>query len=97
MLSKNKKVWDVNLRYALWAIRITVKRSIGTSPFSRLYGKQAILPIHLGLPVLKLIQHEIEEQNDTVRRVYEIIELQQGKRTSQHEILETTEEDQEEF
>lgn len=60
MFSKNKKIQDVNLIYTLWVDRDSVKRSIGTSPFQLMYGKEQILPIQLGLPILKLIYHEIK-------------------------------------
>ena len=34
MLFENKKSWDTKLKFALWADKVTIKRSIGTSPFS---------------------------------------------------------------
>ena len=55
MLYRNKKNWDVNLRYVVRADTIIVKRDIGTSHFHRVYGKEAILPLQLGLQSLKLI------------------------------------------
>ena len=58
MLLVNKKTWDVNLRYALWDDRISVKISIRTSPFQLVYGKEVDLPIQLEILVLKLIQKE---------------------------------------
>ncbi len=33
LLEKNKKAWDSNLKYALWADRISTKKYIETSPF----------------------------------------------------------------
>ena len=78
MLSVNKKTWDVNLRYALWDDRISVKISIRTSPFQLVYGKEVDLPIQLELLVLKLIQNETKS-NDLVRRMYELIEVQQER------------------
>ena len=66
------------MRYALWDDRISVKISIITSPFQLVYGKEADLPIQLELLVLKLIQNEMES-NDLVRRMYELIEVQQER------------------
>ena len=40
--------------------------------------KKQIL-IQLGLPVLKLIQHETGEHNDMVRRIYELVELHEER------------------
>ena len=46
-LEDNKRNWDSKLKYALWADRITTKKSTGNSPFKLFYGTEAIFPIHL--------------------------------------------------
>ena len=63
----------------LYGLRGCVKRLIGTSPFQLVYGKEAVIPIQLRLSVPKLVQHEEDEQNDMLRRLYELIKLQQKK------------------
>ena len=45
LLEKNHRSWDSKLKFALWADRVTDKRSIGTSPFKLVYGTEAIFPI----------------------------------------------------
>ena len=45
LLEKNQKSWDSKLKFALWADRVTNKKSIGTSPFKLVYGIDAIFPI----------------------------------------------------
>ena len=57
--------------------RVTDKRSIGTSPFKLVYGIEAIFPIQLILPVAKLFHEEEDEPNDMVRRMMDLVELQQ--------------------
>jgi len=76
LLLQNKKAWDSNLKYALWADRISTKKSIGTSPFQIVYGMDATLPIQLGLPVMKYLQDEGEELNDIQKRIFQLIEVQ---------------------
>ncbi|MGQ3285766.1 RNase H-like domain-containing protein [Bosea sp. (in: a-proteobacteria)] len=39
--------WPDRLKYAIWADRITVRRSTGFTPFRLIYGREAILPIEL--------------------------------------------------
>ena len=56
---------------------MTDKRSIGTSSFKLVYGTEAIFSIHLILPVAKLFQEEQDEPNDMVRRMLDLVELQQ--------------------
>jgi transposase InsO family protein len=35
LLEENKKSWDSKLKFALWADRVTTKRSLGLSPFQQ--------------------------------------------------------------
>ena len=77
LLETNKKIWDSKLKFDLWDDRVTDKRSIGTSPFKLVYGTEAVFPIQLILPAAKLFQEEEDEPNDVVRRMMELVELQQ--------------------
>jgi transposase InsO family protein len=58
LLDENKKYWHVNLKYALWANHIGTKKSIDISPFQMVYGTDAVLPINLALPMMKLWQDQ---------------------------------------
>jgi hypothetical protein len=77
LLEETQRSWDSKLKFALWADRVTNKKSIGTSPFNPVYGTEAIFPIQLALPVAKIFQEEEEEPNDLVRRILHLVELQQ--------------------
>ena len=44
------------LKYALWANRTTIKKSIGTSPFQLVYGTDVVFPVQLGISVMKFLQ-----------------------------------------
>lgn len=52
LLAENKRSWDSKLRFALWADRISTKKSIGTSPFQLGYGTDAVIPLQLGMPIV---------------------------------------------
>ena len=77
LLENNQKIWDSKLKFALWVDRVTEKRSIGTSSFKLVYGTKAIFPIQLILPVAKFFQEEQDEPNEMVRRMLDLVELQQ--------------------
>eukprot|EP00253_Pinus_taeda_P021216 PITA_21216 len=77
LLEDNKKSWDSKLKFALWADRVTIKKSIGNSPFKLVYGADVVLPIHLVLPVAKFLQEEQDEENDMLRRMNNLVELHQ--------------------
>jgi hypothetical protein len=80
LLQENKKAWHKKLIHALWADRITPKRSIATSPFQIVYGTEAIFPTTLGLPVMKLLQEQDAETDATRRRKDELISVQQTRK-----------------
>ena len=74
---------------ALWADIITLKASIGTSPFNLVYGKEVVLPTHLVIPSLSLVQHIDEVSTSSLQlRQMEIIKLEerqeQAKKTHAH-------------
>ena len=78
-MEKDKKSWHKKLVHALWADRLTLKKSIGMSPFQLVYGTDAIFPNSLGVPVMKLIQELQTEENDMIKRVNQTIHLQQTR------------------
>ena len=55
---------------------MTDKISIGTYPFKLVYGTATIFPIQLILSVAKF-QGEEDEPNDMMRRMMDLVELQQ--------------------
>jgi hypothetical protein len=71
------KAWNSKLKFAFWADRVTTKRSLGISPFQLVYGIEAIFPTHLSLPVVKFLQDYQGEPHDMVRRILQMVEVQQ--------------------
>jgi hypothetical protein len=79
LLEDNKKAWDSKLKFALWADRVTTKRSLGISPFQLVYGVEAIFPTQLALPMEKFLWDYQEEPDDMVRRILQLVEVQQTR------------------
>ena len=77
MLEDDKKNWDSKLKYALWADRVTIKKSTGNSPFKLVYGAEAVFPIQLTLPVEKLLQTEQNEEEEMAKRITNLVEVHQ--------------------
>eukprot|EP00253_Pinus_taeda_P024838 PITA_24838 len=71
LLEDNKRSWDSKLKFALWADRVTNKKSRGNSPFKMVYGVDVVFPIQLILPVAKFFQEEQDEMIDRVRKYSE--------------------------
>ena len=79
LLEENKNSWHNKLVHALWANRLTTKKSIGMSPYQLVYGMEAVFPTSLGIPVIKLFQEIQTEEDSMVRRINQTIHLQQTR------------------
>eukprot|EP00253_Pinus_taeda_P011687 PITA_11687 len=77
LLEDNRKSWHSKLKFALWVDRVTEKKSIGNSPFKLVYGTTVVFTIQLILLVAKLFQEEHDVTNDMVRRMNNLVQLQQ--------------------
>ena len=77
LLEDNKKNWDAKLKYALWADRVTIKRSTGSSPFKLVYGTEAVFPVQITFPMAKFLQTEQDEEDDLANRITDLTELYQ--------------------
>jgi hypothetical protein len=56
---------------------MTKKRSMGISPFQLVYGTEAIFPSQLALHVEKFFQDCHEEPDDMIKRIHQLVEVQQ--------------------
>jgi transposase InsO family protein len=86
LLEDNKRARDSKLKFALWANRVTTKNSLGTSPFQLVYGTEVVFPTQLSLPVAKFFQDHEGEPNHMVRRIHQLVEVQQIR----EKIMDTT-------
>jgi hypothetical protein len=79
LLEDNKKAWDSNLKFSLWVEKVTTKRSLGVSPFQLVYGIESIFPSQLALPMEKFFQDCQGEPDDMIRRIQQLVEVQQAR------------------
>jgi hypothetical protein len=77
LIEDNKRAWDSKLKFSLWVDRVTTKKSLGVSPFQLVYGIEAIFPTQLALPMANLLQEFEGEPNHVLRRIYQMVEVQQ--------------------
>jgi hypothetical protein len=77
LLEDNKRAWDSKLKFALWADRVTTKKSLGTSPFQLVYEMEAVFRTQLTLPVAKFFQDHEGEIDHMVRRIHHVVEVHQ--------------------
>ena len=54
--------WHENLPYALWAYKTSVQTSTRATPYSLVYDMEAVLPIEVEMPLLRILREtELEE------------------------------------
>jgi ribonuclease HI len=79
LLEDNQRAWNSKLKFALWADRVSTKRATGLSPFQLVYGAEAVFPSQLAIPVAKFLQDHQEEPDDMIRRIHQLVEVQQAR------------------
>ena len=53
-MTQTYRDWSDRLPYALWGYRTTVRTSTGATPFSLVYGSEAVLPVEVELKSLRI-------------------------------------------
>jgi transposase InsO family protein len=66
-LDKHKGRWVDELSHVLWAHRTTIKNSTGDTPFSLVYGTEAVIPAEIGMPTIRTAEVNITTNDE--RRV----------------------------
>ena len=56
--------WDLELPSALWAYKTSIKMATWFSPFHLVFGKEALLPVEVELPTVKLLEKSIVDVKD---------------------------------
>ena len=60
--AKNYNDWHLQLPYALWGYRTSIRSSTGTTLYSLVYGMEVVLPIEMGIHSLRtVLESEILE------------------------------------
>ena len=56
MVAGHRTQWDQKVTEVVWACNITHKTTIGHIPFELVYGTEAVLPLEIELPTLRITQ-----------------------------------------
>ncbi|XP_021861286.1 uncharacterized protein [Spinacia oleracea] len=68
MIEGSSGSWVDDLPGVLWSARTTVKESTGQTPFSPVYGSDAVLPVEVGIPSPRVTYYDYEK-NEAEKRV----------------------------
>ncbi|MCO5603989.1 hypothetical protein L7F22_058146 [Adiantum nelumboides] len=77
MVESKPKRWDNFLDGAIWAYRTTYRDATQFTPFHLVYGQEALQPIELNIPTIKLTGRQ-EQNNDEawIDRLLNLVELE---------------------
>ena len=76
---ENQRSWNLVLPNALWADRVTPKNSLGVSPYTLVYGKEAILPPNIMLPSSIIAQESRGTNNEILQlRIYNLLKVEES-------------------
>jgi hypothetical protein len=80
MVTKNRRDWHDRLFEDLWAYRIIVRTPTQATPYSLVYGSEAVLPLEVQLPSLQVAVHEEITNDKQIRlRFQELDALEKGQ------------------
>ncbi|XP_061359320.1 uncharacterized protein LOC133303422 [Gastrolobium bilobum] len=74
------KDWHEMLPYALHAYRTNIRTSTGETPFSLVYGMEAVSPIEVEIPSLRVLMEAELEESEWVKARYEQLNMIEEKR-----------------
>ena len=67
--------WHEKLPYTLMAYRIAIRTSIGATPYSFMYGMEAVLPVEVKIPSLHILMKTQLEEAEWVKQHHEQLSL----------------------
>nr|XP_051211944.1 uncharacterized protein LOC127329471 [Lolium perenne] len=79
-VTRHRRDWHDRLFESLWAYRITVRTPTQSTPYSLVYGSEAVLPLEVQLPSLRVaIQDELTKDEQVHLRFQELDALEEER------------------
>ncbi|GLT87856.1 hypothetical protein SLE2022_059130 [Rubroshorea leprosula] len=72
--------WHEMLPYALYAYKTSVRTSTGATPYSLVYGMEAVLPIELEIPSMRILFESRIDEEDLIQKRIDYLNLLDEKR-----------------
>lgn len=83
IVNKFRKDWHLQLNPALWAYRKSIKTPTGATPFSLVYGSEAVLPIEVEIPSLRVsLQGLVTDEDYRISRLQELELLDERRKVA---------------
>ena len=86
-ISRSQRDWDEKLCECLWAYRTTVCTTTKAMPFSLVYGCEAVLPLEIQIPSLRIaVASSMTEEEKYKQRLAQFEELDEKRLKAQQQI-----------
>nr|XP_027090330.1 uncharacterized protein LOC113711365 [Coffea arabica] len=79
-MTEKHRDWHEKLPYALIAYRTSIRTSTGATPYSLMYGMEAVLPAEVEIPSLRILMEAKLEEADWIKQRHEQLTLIDEKR-----------------
>ncbi|XP_027157539.1 uncharacterized protein LOC113759173 [Coffea eugenioides] len=79
-MTEKHRDWHEKLPYALMAYRTSIRTSTGATPYSLMYGMEAVLPAEVEIPSLRILMETKLEEADWIKQRHEQLTLIDEKR-----------------
>ncbi|XP_041009420.1 uncharacterized protein LOC121253475 [Juglans microcarpa x Juglans regia] len=73
-LGEQKGKWVEELPSTLWAYRTSVRTPTGESPFSLVYGAEAMIPAEVVVPIYRVQHYDLNQNNERLRENLDFLE-----------------------
>lgn len=88
MVDQNHRNWHEKLNEALWAYRTTYRTPTQATPYSLVFGTEAILPLEVEIPSLRIAINEELSKEEQVRLRLEELDASDEVRLNAQQNLE---------
>ena len=87
VVEKSKRDWQERLGETLWVYRTSYKTATQSTPFTLVYGVEAVLPLELQIPSLRIaIQEGLTEDENHKLRLAELEALNEKRLRAQQKL-----------
>ena len=88
VVSKTKRDWHERIGEVLWAYRTTFRTPTQATPYSLVYGVEAVLPLESQIPSLRIAIQEVLTEEENVKLRLQELEVLDEKRLEAQQCLE---------
>ena len=73
-LDDAKGKWIEELPHVLWTYQTTPRKSIGETPFSMMYGVEAVIPLENGFPTMRTSTFTSDDNDELLKKSLDLVE-----------------------